>query len=276
MTIIQFWFLILVVAFFFGMIIGSFLNVCIYRIPLKKSLNGRSFCPTCKAPIPFYRNVPVFAFLLQRGRSACCKTPISWQYPAIEFITGILSVLTLWHVVVNLALPGKSFFVVYLLWFLLFICPLIVISVIDFQLRIIPDVISLPFIVVGMLVNLYMFYPDVLLALKFSGLGFLLGGGVLLLVAEIFTRLLKKDAMGGGDIKLTAMLGAFLGIKAVFFIFFASSVLAIVYFAILAVVKWGKQNKLIPFGPFLSMGAVLYWFYGEEIIHAYLVWAKLK
>ena len=276
MALFQSLFLLWVLAFAFGLIIGSFLNVCIYRIPLKKSINGRSYCPTCKNPIPFYRNVPVFAFLLQRGRSACCKTPISWQYPAIEFLTGVLSVMALWHVIANLSQPDKSIFITYLAWFLLFICPLIVISAIDFQLQIIPDVISLPFIIVGVLVNQYLFYPDFLGALKFSGLGLFLGGGILLLTAEIFTRLLNKDAMGGGDIKLVAMLGAFLGIKAVFFIFFASSILAIIYFAILAIVQRGKQNKLIPFGPFLAMGALLYWFCGEPMIDAYLVMTHLR
>ncbi len=276
MILTQNMFWLYAVVFFFGTLIGSFLNVCIYRIPLKKSLNGRSFCPCCKKPIPFYRNVPILAFLLQRGRSACCQKPISWQYPAVELLTGIMSVLTMWHLIQSLQQPAQAIFITYMLWFLLFVCPLIVISIIDFQLQIIPDVISLPFILVGVAVNLYMFYPDVLGALQFSGLGILLGGGLLLLVAEVFTRLLKKDAMGGGDIKLVAMLGAFLGIKAVFFIFFAGSILAILYFVILAIVQRGKQNKLIPFGPFLSMGALVYWFCGEPMIDAYMIWARLR
>lgn len=276
MTYTQTLFWLLLTAFFFGTLIGSFLNVCIYRIPLKKTLGGRSFCPCCKKPIPFYRNVPILAFVLQRGRSACCKKPISWQYPAIELLTGVMSALTLWHLVQNFHGSAQSIFTTYLIWFLLFVCPLIVISMIDFQLQIIPDVISLPFILVGMMVNFYMFYPNVLGALQFSGVGILLGGGILLLVAEVFTRLLKKDAMGGGDIKLVAMLGAFLGIKAVFFTFFAGSILAIFYFIILAIVQRGKQNKLIPFGPFLSMGALVYWFCGEPLIDVYMSWARLR
>lgn len=260
-------------VFVFGLLMGSFLNVCVYRIPLKKSLNGRSFCPHCRTPIPFYRNIPLIPFLWQRGRSACCHKPISWQYPLLELITGFISVFTF----VVLILKGvqlKSIFIHYLIWFLLFTCPLIVIAVIDFKLRIIPDLISLPFIVVGLMVNVYFSFPDVLSAIKFSGAGILFGGGLLLVIAETFSRLLKKDAMGGGDIKLVAMLGAFLGLKAVFFIFFTGSLLALVYTAFVAIVRLGKHNPLIPFGPFLSLGAYLYWMCGDEVISTYLQWIK--
>lgn len=267
--------ILIIEALIFGMIVGSFLNVCIYRIPQNLSLMGRSFCPTCAKPIPIYRNVPVLAFLLQGGKSACCKKPISWQYPVVELLTGFISVLTLMHSQ-NPELSGTQNLINYFVWFLLFMCPLITVSIIDLHLRIIPDVISLPFILVGVAVSVYMQYPDIWGALQFSGLGILVGGGTLLLLAEVFSRLRKKEAMGGGDIKLTAMLGAFLGYKAVFFIFFASSVLAMVYFLFAAIAGRAKNNKVIPFGPFLSMAGMIYWLYGPQLIHAYATWAKSR
>ncbi|OVE82747.1 hypothetical protein BVY03_00190, partial [bacterium K02(2017)] len=211
--------LILIQAGIFGLIIGSFLNVLIYRIPLNKSVLGRSYCPSCNEGIPLYRNVPILSFLLQMGRSACCKNKISWQYPSVEAATGLLSILTLLY---------SYSLLEYTIWFLLFMCPLVVITVIDFQLKIIPDIISLSFILVGIIIQQYLQYPSWWEALKFSGIGLLLGGGVLLLLAEFMSRLLKKEAMGGGDIKLMAMLGAFLGPKAFLFIYIAGSFTALI------------------------------------------------
>lgn len=256
-------------ACLFGLIIGSFLNVCIYRIPQKLSLMGRSFCPKCKNTIPFYRNVPVLAYLLQRGKSACCKTPINVQYPLVEALTGLLSVAAFYAFTDNLNIVTKGAIFNYFIWFCLFIAPLIVVSGIDFELRIIPDVISLPFILVGIAVQTYERWPDWFAALKFSGLGILAGGGTLLLLAEIFSRLKGVDAMGGGDIKLAAMFGAFLGWRSLVFIFFASSILALVYVVIVYVVKRERSGNVIPFGPFLSMGAVLYLLYGKAITDFY-------
>lgn len=260
-------------AFIFGLLVGSFLNVCIYRIPQKMSLLGRSYCPTCKKQIPFYWNIPVFAFLIMGGKSKCCKQPISWQYPVVELLTGLISVVTLMHSEISGFTPQQNL-IFYFVWFLLFMCPLIVISIIDLNLRIIPDVISLPFILVGIAVQIFYRYPDIWGALKFSGLGILAGGGTLLLIAEIFSRLLKKEAMGGGDIKIMAMIGAFLGLKAVFFIFFASSILAMLYSLLSFVFRRGQYSRMIPFGPFLSLAAMIYWLRGPELIQAYLQWLQ--
>lgn len=238
----------------FGLILGSFLNVCIYRIPQKLSLMGRSYCPNCKSPIPMYRNIPVLTYLFQFGKSACCKTPISLQYPSVELLTGVFSVLT------YLAFPRLD---LYFIWFLLFVTPLIVISGIDFKLRLIPDVISLPFIVIGIGTQIYLHYPEIFTALKFSFLGIFIGGGSLLLIAEIFSRLKGVEAMGGGDIKLAAMLGAFLGWKSLIFIFFVSSFLAVLYFAIQFLFKGKETDTTLPFGPFLSMAGIIYLLYGK-------------
>lgn len=251
--------LLILQAGILGLIFGSFLNVCIYRIPKGLSILGRSFCPKCATPIPMYRNVPVLAYLFQGGKSACCKQPIHMRYPLVETLTGVISIVTLLH---------SNNLAEYFVWFLLFMCPLIVISMIDFELKIIPDIISLPFIIVGVGVNVFVHYPDWLTALKISSLGILLGGGSLLLLAEIMSRLLKKDAMGGGDIKLTAMLGAFLGFKPLIFIFFISSVLALIY-ALTSRLFIKSEDKTIPFGPFLSMGGMIFWLYGEFLTDYY-------
>ncbi|MBF0106584.1 MAG: prepilin peptidase [Deltaproteobacteria bacterium] len=248
--------LLLIQAGIFGLILGSFLNVLIYRLPQSMSILGRSYCPHCRAQIPFYRNVPLVSYLLQWGKSACCQKKISPQYPLIEALTGFVSVVTVMHAE---TLPQ------YFIWFLLFMCPLIVISVIDFQLKIIPDVISVPFIIVGLMVQQFEHYPEWWAGLKFSGLGLLIGGGFLLLFAEVMSRLLKKEAMGGGDIKLMAMLGAFLGPKSLIFIYIAGSMLALVY-AVFGRILNKHQDRQIPFGPFLSMAGMLFWFYREQII----------
>lgn len=256
---------LIIEAILFGLVVGSFLNVCIYRLPLNKSLGGRSFCPCCQKPIPFYRNIPAISFLLQRGKSACCQKPISWQYPTVEILTALISVITLLKVLHN-----ERFISDYFIWFGLFMCPLIVITFIDFEHMIIPDSISLPFIVVGALVTLYTFWPDWKTALIQSGVGIIGGGGTLWLLAEIVSRIKKRDAMGGGDIKLAAMLGAFLGWKALIFVFFVSSVLGVVYALFTMIVK-KNRDRVIPFGPFLSLAAMIFWLYGRTITDVYFI-----
>lgn len=186
--------------------------------------------------------------------------PISTQYPVVEALTGFVSVLTFYH---------SQSLTEYFLWFLLFMCPLTVVSIIDLKLKIIPDVISLPFILVGIGVTFFTKYPDWITALKFSGLGILIGGGSLLLLAEIVSRLKKTEAMGGGDIKLAAMLGAFLGWKAMIFVFFGSSVLALIYSLGRMIFDKEKSGETIPFGPFLSLAAMIFWLYGQQITDLY-------
>lgn len=253
-------------AAIFGLLIGSFLNVCIYRIPKGMTLWGRSYCPKCGALIKWYNNIPILSYLFQGAKGSCCKEPISSQYPAIEALTCILSVATMKYVATQgYPYPLANYFA----WFLLFIAPLIVLSMIDFQLQILPDVITLPGIVIGIFVRILEDYPNYVTALKTSGLGILIGGGSLLLIGEIFSRIKKVDAMGGGDIKLAAMLGAFLGWKALIFIFFASSVLALVYVVLLTLFRKYEKGATIPFGPFLSMGGMIFYLYGKKITDWY-------
>jgi leader peptidase (prepilin peptidase)/N-methyltransferase len=244
-------------AFVFGMVVGSFLNVCICRMPKNESIiSPPSHCPHCSYQIRWYDNIPLLSYLLLRGKCRGCGAHISLQYPLVELLNGILTLFIYLHFGPTLACAVL----------VLFCSALVVITFIDIEHQIIPDEISLPGIVVGFILSFFLKSHTWLNSL----LGILLGGGSLLLVAYSYQRLTGKDGMGGGDIKLLAMMGAFLGWKAVPFIIFASSLFgSIIGVSIMLLQK--KDSKLaIPFGPYLAFGAVLYIFYGEPLIRWYL------
>lgn len=255
-------------AILFGLVIGSFLNVCIYRIPQKMGLGGRSACPHCKQQVAWFDNVPVISFVFLLGKCRKCKTPISVIYPVVELITGALALATLYRVHFEI--------IPFFLWFLLFVCPLIVISFIDLEHQIIPDVISLPGIPIGVAVNLFTTSLTLPTALIQSGLGILVGGGSLLLISQVYYWVRKREGLGGGDIKLCAMFGAFLGWRAMLFIFFASSILALVFALGRMIVLRTREGSVIPYGPFLSMAALIYFFAGEKLISAYFQASGLR
>jgi len=246
-----------IVSIFFGAMIGSFLNVCISRLPKGESIvYPGSHCPKCGKPIRFYDNIPVISFILLRGRCRSCRTPISFQYPLVEAVTALAS-LTLF------ARFGAS--LSYLVYFS-FVASLIVVTVIDLYHQIIPDVISLPGIAVGLLsatVNPFLSFFD-------SFLGALLGGGSLFVIAGLYQWLFKREGMGGGDVKLLAMIGAFLGWKAVVLTILLGSFAGSVIGIGIILLKGRDFRYAIPFGPFLSLGAVLSLFYGEALLRWYL------
>src|SRR4030043_587669 len=246
-----------IVSIIFGAMVGSFLNVCILRLPKEESIIWPgSHCPHCKKPIKFYDNIPLISYLLLRGKCRYCKGPISAQYPLVEGITALSSLVLFMRFGPSLS---------YLIYFA-FVAALIVITVIDLYHQIIPDVISLPGIGVGLLASLLL--PQI--TFFNSLLGVLLGGGSLFLVATVYQWLFKREGMGGGDVKLLGMIGAFLGWKAVILRILLSSLVGSLI-GILVMVLKGKDFKYaIPFGPFLSLGAVLTLFYGEAIIRWYL------
>ena len=229
--------------FSLGTIIGSFLNVCIYRLPQGKSIiSPGSHCPYCNTPIRWYENIPILSFIFLKGRCRYCKKPISWQYPLVEFMTGLFT-LIVYH------RYGLSFITVI---YLLFIYALIVISFIDLKQQIIPDEISLPGIAIGLLSSLFL--PHI--SFKDAFLGTLLGGGSLFLIAYSYYLLTKREGMGGGDIKLLAMIGAFLGWKAIPLVIFISSLIGS-FVGIIWIIFFKKDRYFpIPFGPFLSLGAI--------------------
>ena len=251
-------FLIIGLVFMFGMCIGSFLNVCIYRLPSSMSIlkPSRSFCPQCKSAIKSYDNIPVFSYIWLKGRCRNCKSSISLRYPLVELITGILAISILF--LFGLTLEGLVYFI--------FISSLLVITFIDIDHKIIPDIITLPGIPIGLLASF------VLSAMTFisSLVGLLVGGGSLLLVACVYSLITHKEGMGGGDIKLLGMIGTFIGWKGVIFTIFAASLTGTLV-GIIVMLQKGKNLKFaIPFGPFLSIGAMSYVFFGEKVVFWYL------
>ena len=247
-----------VIVFVFGSCIGSFLNVCIYRIPENRSIVfPGSFCPSCKNAIPFYLNIPILSYVFLMGKCKFCKIKISIRYPLIEALTGIFALLLF----LKFGLTPSFFY-----WFV-FISTLITISFIDFDHQIIPDIISLPGIII--FASSFYFLPE--MTIKDTILGILLGGGSLYAVAFLYYLIKKQEGMGGGDIKLLAMIGAATGMKGVIFTIFTGSLLGTIFGILLMVYTKIKDTKLkIPFGPFLSAGAILYIFYGEHLIQWYL------
>ena len=247
-----------VFIFIIGACIGSFLNVCIYRIPENNSIiTPGSFCPACKKGIPFYCNIPVLSYLFLKGRCKFCHKPISIRYPIIEILAGMFAVVLFYKF-------GIGQVMVY--WFI-FTSVLITISFIDIDHQIIPDVISLPGILV--FASSFYFLPE--MTLKNTLLGIVAGGGSLYAVAFLYYLLKKQEGMGGGDIKLLAMIGAAIGIKGVFFTIFAGSLFGTFFGLLIMIYTKIADSKLkIPFGPFLSMGAILYIFFGEQLILWYL------
>jgi len=246
-----------IVFIIFGAIVGSFLNVCIFRLPKEESIIWPgSHCPHCKKPIRFYDNIPLISYLLLRGKCRQCHGPISLQYPLVEGITALSSLLLIMKFGFSLA---------YLIYFT-FVAALIVITVIDLYHQIIPDVISLPGIGVGLLASLMVRQTT----FSNSLIGILCGGGSLFLIATVYQWLFKREGMGGGDVKLLAMIGAFLGWKAVILTILLGSLVGSITGIILMVSKGKDFKYAIPFGPFLSLGAVIALFYGESIIRWYL------
>ena len=245
------------ISIIFGALIGSFLNVCILRMPEGKSIVfPGSHCPRCQTPIRFYDNLPLLSYLLLGGKCRHCKASISIQYPIVEGITA-LSSLFLW---IKFGVSLSYFF------YFSFIAALIVITVIDLYHQIIPDVISLPGIGVGLLGALLLPQVTFLNAL----IGVIAGGGSLFLVATIYQWLFKREGMGGGDVKLLAMIGAFLGWRAVILTILLSSFVGSIVGITLILIKGRDFKYAIPFGPFLALGAIISLLWGEEMIRWYL------
>jgi len=252
-----FYYLPLAFAFCLGAAIGSFLNVCIYRIPAGESIvRPASRCPHCGTAIRWYQNIPIFSFLVLGGKCASCRARISPRYPLVEALTGILFAAVLYDFGFHWATP------VY--W--VFCASLVAITFIDLDHQIIPDVISLPGIVVGFVCSFAIPWVSWLDSL----IGILVGGGSLFLVALIYEMLTKKEGMGGGDIKLLAMLGAFLGWRAMLPVIFLSSFLGTLVGVPLMLLTGSDRKLAIPFGPFLAASALIWLFRGPQLVRWYL------
>src|SRR5262245_25936883 len=253
-------------AFILGALVGSFLNVCILRIPKGGSIvSPPSHCPSCKTAISFYDNIPLISYLILRGQCRECGARISPRYFLVELLTSALA-LALFD---GFGL-GFSFLVSFV-----FVCALIVISFIDLDVRIVPDVISLPGIILGLSLSVIGYFiisgeSAVVPSPVSSLLGILAGGGFLLATAWIYEKITGVEGMGGGDIKLLAMIGAFLGWPSIpLTLFFASLVGSVVGIACMLATGAGRRLAL-PFAPFLCSGALVYLFFGDALIQIYL------
>ncbi len=246
-----------ILAFIFGAAVGSFLNVCIYRLPAKTSIvKPSSQCPNCGHSIRYRDNIPIISFILLGGKCRDCKSIISWRYPLVELITAALALML--FIKFNLSL---DFFV-----FFIFTAVLIVITFIDLDHQIIPDVLSLPGIPIFFLAAIFI----VQVPWKEALIGLLVGGGVLFAVAFTYELITKREGMGGGDIKLLAMIGGFLGWKSLIFVLLFSSLAGAVVGITTIIIHKKDMKYAVPFGPFLSAAAVGYVFWGEAFMNLLL------
>ena len=241
----------------FGLVVGSFLNVVIHRLPKEESLVvPRSHCPACQVPIRVIDNIPIVSFLLLRGRCRACGHPIAWRYPLVEGLTGLLFAMTVAQF--GATLPAA--------FLLAFLCGLVVVSFIDLDHQVIPNIITLPGIPLGLVSGLLLGQPPVLDRL----IGALAGAGFLYLVLFYGGVLYGQEAMGEGDLNLVAMVGAFLGWKAVVITILVGCLVgSAVGLSLIALRRLGRRQH-IPFGPFLSLGAVVALFWGDRLISWYL------
>ena len=245
-------------VFVVGLMIGSFLNVLIHRLPRgQQFVKGRSVCPDCGQTIKWYHNIPLLSYLFLRGKCAYCRKPISFRYPLVELLNGVGYLYFFWE-------QGWS---IDFGMFVFLTSVLIVIFFIDLDHQIIPDMITLPGIVLGLGVSLA---PGGVSPLQ-SLIGTLVGGAALYFVALLGDWLFKKESMGGGDIKMAAMLGAFLGWQKVLFIFLASAVIGLVVsIAIMFFSAKLRQTRVVPFGPFIALAALVAIIWGDSLIAYYI------
>lgn len=269
--------MIFVVVFLFGLVVGSFLNVCIVRLPREQSIvSPRSQCPRCRTLIRWYDNIPLVSFLALRGKCRSCGLPISWRYPLVELLNGLLY---LWAFAA-FGLTGEAGVVMALC------SALLVITFIDLDHQIIPDVITLPGMVIGLLAApLFMSALEPPMAFGLGRLvpsagtyltgfvnslvGLVLGAAPLFIIGWLWEKLRKVEAMGGGDVKYMGMVGSFLGWKGAFLTIMLGALTGSIVGMTLIALKQHQMDRVIPFGPYLAFGTLLTLFYGADIIDWY-------
>ena len=243
------------VAFIFGTIIGSFLNVVIYRLPRGGSVlkPAFSFCPSCGSQIKWYDNIPVISFFILKGKCRQCNSKISYRYPFVEFLTGVVSVLALWKT----GLSVDYFFI------FTFLALMIALTFIDLDFKIIPDEINFIGFLTGIIYSFFRKDFSTIDAL----LGGLVGAGILWGISFLYKKYRGIEGLGFGDVKMMAFVGTYLGwFGSLFTIFLGSFLGALVGITAAYISKAEDKGKFeIPFGPFLALGAVIYLFFGEDI-----------
>jgi leader peptidase (prepilin peptidase)/N-methyltransferase len=266
-----------VFVFLFGLIIGSFLNVCILRIPSGKSVVlPASACPKCGEPIRPYDNIPVLSYLLLSGKCRGCKTKISWMYPLVELLTGLLFLGCFYAFGISFE-TGK--------W-AAFSAIMVVLVFTDLRERILPDVVNFTGLAIGLLFSLFskptdgtalwianhLFDyppPTPVLSLVDAILGAAVGGGLLWLVSEAYFKLRGREGMGLGDVKMMLMAGAFLGAKRTLLTILAGSLLGSVLGVAIILARRKDADYELPFGTFLGAGALLVVFFGTPLVNWY-------
>jgi leader peptidase (prepilin peptidase)/N-methyltransferase len=247
----------IIAAFVAGLLFGSFMNVLIYRLPRDENVvAGRSKCPKCKAMVGWRDNIPIVSYVLLRGKCRHCNFRIPVHYPTVELASGVIAAL----VVVFMGPTLKA------LWMYVFFGTLLVITFIDWFHQIIPDPLSVGGVVfgwIGSLVCLDISLPE-------SIVGSLVGGGVILAIALLYKALRKIDGIGGGDVKLMAMIGAFLGWQMVFPVLFIASFLGSIYGIVLMRRKSADARTAVAFGSFLAPSATIVYFAGARLLELYL------
>ena len=247
--------LVEVAAIALGLVLGSFLNVVIERLPRGESVvSPPSRCPRCKKRIRPWDNIPVLSFLLLRGRCRQCRKAISWRYPVVELLSGLLMLLLVRRVENPLLLLPQG----------VFLLALLAITWIDLDTRTIPDVVTIPGVGLGIAVSL--FAPP---GLAGAILGALCGGLSLWLVGALYERATGVPGMGGGDVKLAAMMGAFLGVGGVFGAIFLASLAGSVFGMLLIARGKGSRRTAIPFGTFLAPAAIALSLFGDSLFRLY-------
>jgi leader peptidase (prepilin peptidase)/N-methyltransferase len=248
--------LVLVCLTLLGLAVGSFLNVCIHRLPLGASVVWpSSACPHCKRELSWYENIPVFSWLALRARCRTCRGPISVRYPFIEALTSAMFVLAWWHYGPGPLLASR----------LVFGCALIVLFAIDLEHQLLPNVITLPGILVGFGFSFFT-EPGWVSSL----IGILAGGGVLYLIAIIYLTVRKEEGLGMGDPKMLGMIGAFLGWKLTLLTLMIGSLTGSVVGLGMIALGRGNLKYALPFGCFLAVGAAIAAVAGHPVLDWYL------
>jgi len=247
----------IILIFILGLIVGSFSNVCIYRIPRNESIiYPISHCPKCRSNISPKDNIPLLSYILLKGRCRNCKSKISIQYPMVELITGLIYLI----IYLTYGLSIQS------LIYIILSSALTIIAFIDLNEQIVPDVISLPGIVIGFIISFLVPY----ISFINSALGVVVGGGIILITGLAGSVIFKKEAMGGGDVKLAAMIGAFLGWRYIVISLFLGFFLGALAGIILIITKIKSREDVVPFGPFIVLGSFITLLWGEKIITWYI------
>ena len=246
-----------VLIFILGLIVGSFSNVCIYRIPRNESIiYPASHCPKCRSNISPKDNIPLLSYILLKGRCRNCKSKISIQYPIVEFLTGLIYLIV--YLIYGLSIQS--------LIYIILSSALIIIAFIDLNEQVIPEVISLPGMVIGLILSFFVPY----ISFINSALGIVIGGGIILVIRLAGSLIFKKESMGIGDIELAAMIGAFLGWRYIIISLFLGFFLGALAGIILILSKIKSREDVVPFGPFIVLGSFITLLWGEKIISWYI------